>query len=75
MKIYIKKIIQKIDFLKITWKKVTNIYLIIMLKSINYFNKDEKLDFSKIIADMEKTKNPHLKIIEAVILKEKLLFN
>ena len=42
-----------------------------MKKSNQYlFNKDEKLDFSKIITDMEKTKNPHLKIIEAIILKK-----
>ena len=40
-------------------------------KSVNWFNKNE-LDFSKIIKDMEKTQNPHLKIIETIILEEKL---
>ena len=40
-------------------------------KRVDWFNKNE-LDFLKIINDMKKTENPHLKIIEAIILEEKL---
>ena len=70
-----KKIHSKNWFPKNSMKKSNQYLFNNYAKSVNYFNKNEKLDFSKIIANMEKTKNPHLKIIEAVILKEKLLFN
>ena len=41
-------------------------------KSVDWLDKDGELNFSKIIKDMEKTKNPHLKIIEAIISEEEL---